>query len=255
MKEEGSVRAVDGHDVRYTWRKVNSSRGTVLMCHGIEMDRDEWNDFYRILSEELAVEGFSSIRFDFRGHGESEMGDLDLSVTGAVMDLEAVMKVIEGDVHVLASSFGAVPAVLCADEHDFETLSLLCPLIDTHRNYFEPKGDSFIDENREEFEEKGYVTRPSGYRMSACLLYELRSLRLEKVLEKLETPLLTVQADKDSAVPPEVAKKYGSPNPDSRYVEIEDADHGLVNPQDDGLGEETKENWKKFKEELLGFIK
>ncbi len=255
MEEDGSARTVDGHEVRYTWRRVNPSRGTLVMCHGIEMDRDEWEGLYARLADRIAEEGFSSIRFDFRGHGESGMSDLDLSVTGAVMDLEAILEETAENVHVLASSFGAVPAILCADEHDFETLTLLCPLIDTQRNYFQPARDSFMDENREEFEEKGYIKRPSGYRMSARLLYEMRSLRPQKVLEGLETPVLTVQGGEDSAVPPKVAEKYGSPNPASRYLEIEGSEHGLVDPQDNGFGEGTKENWGKFEEELLGFIK
>jgi pimeloyl-ACP methyl ester carboxylesterase len=253
MEEEGWAEALDGHKVRYTRREVRDPSGTVVMCHGIEMDRDEWNGFYSQVAEELAEKGFSSIRFDFRGHGESEMDGLDFSVSGMVMDLEAVLK--EGDeLHVLAASFGAIPAILCAEEHDLESLTLLCPLIDTHKNYFEPSGDSFVDRNRDELEEKGFITRPSGYRMSAQLLFELRSIRPEKVLENLETPVLTVQGADDSAVPPEISRKYGSPNQNSKYVEVEDADHGLVDPGDEGLGKGTKKNWRKFEEELIGFL-
>ncbi len=253
MEEEGWVKALDGHKVGFTRRKADNSRGTVVMCHGIEMDRNEWKDFYSRVAEELADNGFSSIRFDFRGHGESEMDDLDLSVSGMVMDLEAVLEGID-ELHVLASSFGAIPAILCAEEQDLESLTLLCPLIDTHRNYFEPSGDSFVDENLDELEQKGFITRPSGYRMSAHLLFELRSIRPEKVLKNIETPVLTVQATDDSAVPTKVSRDYGAPNNRSRYVEVKGADHGLVDPEDDGLGEKTEKNWKKFEYEFLDFL-
>lgn len=253
MDEEGWVKALDGHKVGFTRRKADNSRGTVVMCHGIEMDRNEWKDFYSRVAEELADNGFSSIRFDFRGHGESEMDDLDLSVSGMVMDLEAVLEGID-ELHVLASSFGAIPAILCAEEQDLESLTLLCPLIDTHRNYFEPSGDSFVDENLDELEQKGFITRPSGYRMSAHLLFELRSIRPEKVLKNIETPVLTVQATDDSAVPTKVSRDYGAPNNRSRYVEVKGADHGLVDPEDDGLGEKTEKNWKKFEYEFLDFL-
>ena len=66
----------------------------VIMCHGIRGNKDECGAF-TLLSKRLLENGYSSFRFDFNGHGESEGKDLDMTITKEINDLESTVKMLE----------------------------------------------------------------------------------------------------------------------------------------------------------------
>ena len=63
----------------------------VIMCHGIRGNKDECGAFVN-LSQKLLENGYSSFRFDFNGHGESEGKDMEMTITREINDLESTVK-------------------------------------------------------------------------------------------------------------------------------------------------------------------
>ena len=66
-------------------------RKIVLMCHGISSHKQEYLDMFPRLAEILSQNDIASIRFDYRGHGESSGSSLDFSVVSQLIDVETVV--------------------------------------------------------------------------------------------------------------------------------------------------------------------
>ena len=88
--------------------------GAMLMVHGITSDRSEWGIF-DLIAEELAKVGVASLRFDFRGHGESSLDEERISLAGIFSDTLAAWDELERKLdsngktlrrYMLGSSFG-----------------------------------------------------------------------------------------------------------------------------------------------------
>ena len=74
--------------------ETESKNTIVVLCHGIRGNKEEWGVFTS-LSEKLLENGYSSFRFDFNGHGESEGKDLDMTITKEINDLECTIEMLK----------------------------------------------------------------------------------------------------------------------------------------------------------------
>lgn len=88
--------------------------GALLMVHGITSDRSEWGIF-DMVAQEIAKDGIASLRFDFRGHGESGLDQNLISLGGILSDVLAAWGELEGRLdtegkplkrYILGSSYG-----------------------------------------------------------------------------------------------------------------------------------------------------
>mgnify|MGYP003304705637 CR=1 FL=1 len=90
--------------------EANETNKIVIMCHGIRGNKDECGAFV-LLSEKLLERGYSSFRFDFNGHGESDGLDKDMTITKEIDDLECTINMLKekgyNEFVLLGSSFGA----------------------------------------------------------------------------------------------------------------------------------------------------
>lgn len=68
--------------------------GALLMVHGITSDRSEWGIFDKV-AEEVAKDGIASLRFDFRGHGDSALEPTMISLGGILSDVLAAWDELE----------------------------------------------------------------------------------------------------------------------------------------------------------------
>lgn len=237
----------------------------VLMAHGIAMDKNEWNNFYVDIAQKLCKRNFSSLRFDFRGHGESSGPQSEITIIGELLDVRAsaneIFKRWKNEVAIIATSFGAGPAILYAAQNKdkVKCLVLLCPVLDYVATFLEPMvpwaNESFNEAGFRHLDEKGYLLLDGVFEIGAKLIEEFRIIKPYEYLRNVDCPVLTIHGDKDSMVPYEISKEYGTPNKHSKFITLEGADHGFVAFDDEtGESEESIKNRNLVIEQILQWI-
>ena len=232
-------------------KNIKKELGNIVMVHGLNNDLDEDGSFKK-LSIIFNKRGYNTLRFDFRGHWDSEGKTEDVTINGELIDLETSIKKIDeiaGDrsKYIIASSFGAIAAILYVskNEKNIEELVLWNPVLDlekTFLNAITPWGKTFFNPTGyEELRAKGYITIPeTDFRISRELVAEFRKIKPYHLLSKFKIPVLTIHGTKDTAVPFEVSQKYGVPNGKSLFIAHE-CEHTFIEMTDVVIRETV--NW------------
>ena len=138
------ITAADGHVVPNN-AVLQGSDWLVVMSHGITTGKDE-DGLYTEFAEQVLAPLFDSIRFDFRGHGESAIPSNQATVAGELLDLMAVMKWARESGHRkifhLATSFGASVTLLALSRFSFNDVSAVVfwnPVISYRNTFIHPK--------------------------------------------------------------------------------------------------------------------
>ncbi|HEV2226409.1 MAG TPA: alpha/beta fold hydrolase [Nitrososphaerales archaeon] len=219
------------------------SKGEAVFAHGLNNNKDEDGYFVR-LSRMLSKAGYSSLRFDFRGHGESSGRPEDMTVTGELVDLKTSIAYLEGvlgdtvGLVLVASSFGAPAVILYAAENKdkVEKLVLLNPVLDFRKTFLQSEtewGKTFFNPTGyKELESKGFISIPeTEFRLGRRVIEDFGRIEPYKVLQELKMPILTIHGTQDTSVPYEVSRKYGAPNSRSKFISL-DTDHTFPGKED-----------------------
>ena len=264
-EEKIFYKSLDGIRLCGIFTLPDKPKGFALMAHGITMDKNEWNDFYVEISHELCKNKIASLRFDFRAHGESEGLQRELTVIGELLDIKASAKKImekwKGKISIIATSFGAGPAILYTAQNPdvVNCLILLCPVLDYEATFLNPivpwAKESFNEKGFKDLEEKGFLLLDGVFEIGTKMVEEFRIIKPYKYLKKIKCPVLTIHGDMDSMVPYEISKKYGSPNEYSKFITLKGADHGFVAYDDEtGESEQSQRNKKLVIKEIIQWI-
>ena len=209
------------------------------MSHGITTDKEE-DGLYTEFAESLLAPSFDSIRFDFRGHGESRVPSEQTTVAGELLDLMAVVKWARESGHRkifhLATSFGASVTLLALSRFSFNDLSAVVfwnPVIDYHNTFIEPK----VEWAREFFDQKeetelayraGTKVSETDFVIGPLMTMELLLLHPEQTIWPSSPPLLIIHGDADTCVPFSDAEEYMIRNHDSVTLHrVPGVDHGF----------------------------
>lgn len=239
--------------------------GFALMMHGITVDKDEWRGFYSDMARELARQGIGSLRFDFRGHGESGGTSLDVSIIGEMLDVEASLGKLREywrrKVAFIATSLGAGPALMTASklEREVGSVALIAPVLDYTLTFLRPRTEwaraSFHAEAFRSMQRKGFLLLDGEFKLSPRLIEEFRWIRPYEALSSLEVPILLIHGDKDSMVPFSVSKKYFDASHGSKFVVLRHADHGFADYGDDeGDSEKSLANKERIFNEIVSWM-
>ena len=76
MEEKIYINSTDNIKLCALMSDVSTDK-VVLLCHGIRGDKYERGSF-TTLAKEIGKQGYSTVRIDFRGHGESDGIDYEL---------------------------------------------------------------------------------------------------------------------------------------------------------------------------------
>lgn len=196
--------AADGHIVPGVHLATGSDR-IAIMSHGITGDRDE-DGVHSDFAVLLAGSGFDSVRFDFRGHGQSTMPCEAATMAGMILDFMAILHWVRsrgyGKIFHVATSFGAGISLLCASRFSFSDLAAAVfwnPVIDFGHTFINPMGQwgrkyfhhQWVDE----------LACISGIPISdrdivigSQMLMELLFFKPQETAWPATTPLLIVQA-------------------------------------------------------------
>ena len=210
----------------------------IIMCHGIRGTKDECGAF-TLLSEKLYEKGYSSFRFDFNGHGESEGKDLDMTITKEIIDLESTVKMLERKGYkefiLLGASFGAgIVSLFPFEKYNcIKAIVLWYGCLDYDYVRF---GNLFTDENMKQAEKDGYYVSRSintgeEFKFGLDLFKETYKYKPYEKLINNNLPKLFVHGDSDNVLPYEISANVSKKCNNSTLKLIKNGNHTFMNSQ------------------------
>jgi alpha-beta hydrolase superfamily lysophospholipase len=191
----------NGQTIRGSIHSVRPKGGIwCILCHGFTGHRIGPGFLFVRLSRELQAIGVSSLRFDFRGAGESDGLFRDMTVDSMQSDLISAVRLVcrrfaPGCLLLLGHSLGGMIAALQCGPAKADGLALLAPVA-------EPKG---LIKRRGHIINAGpnasgcYENGP--HEMSLSFIDGLKNIDPPAIMtEQFHGPLLLIQGDADASI-------------------------------------------------------
>jgi pimeloyl-ACP methyl ester carboxylesterase len=254
MKEEIiTIKTVDGFDLKAILCLPNETNKIAVMCHGITCNKQEYLNMFPILANKLFEYNIGSLRFDFRGHGESSGVDLDFDLISQLIDLNSVIgwiKTMNGfkntPLSFIGVSFGGAPGIIAQKNHRyFQSISLFAPVLSYYSTFLEPTTkwgiDNFNPEAWKKSKELGYLLLDGSFKISARLLEEFILIEPVDILEQMDIPVQIFHGTKDALVPCKIVEALAKRYHQFNINIIPEMGHGLyVDGDEDGISENSK---------------
>lgn len=253
-----SIRTLDGLHLAGTLVRAEApSERAVLLVHGGGVTREEGGFFTR-LAAGLAEAGVSSLRFDLRGHGESEGRQEELTLSMILNDIRvhlAHLREATGATRptLLGASFGGgICGYYAAKRPDELTrLVLLNPQLDYKKRTIDSRpywsNDVISEEAAAELNEHGSITFTPTLKHGRPLLNEVFWLKPNTAIGEIRVPTLIVHGTKDTLVPIESSRSavplFTAP---VQLVEIEGSQHGFAVHDDPQYLNPQSQEWQAF---------
>jgi alpha-beta hydrolase superfamily lysophospholipase len=180
----------------------------VITCHGFLSSKD--SSKYVAISEESCKKGFSALRFDFRGCGESEGLLRDTTLSKRILDLKSALDFVEDKsthIFIMGSSLGGCVSILTAAQ-DSRIKGIATWATPAH--FSEPK-------------EKNHIHQ--------AFFSDAKLFDIPKRIAKVFCPLLIIHGRQDKQVPFSHANiLFRKANEPKLIRIIDNADHRFTNP-------------------------
>jgi uncharacterized protein len=229
----------------------------IVLVHGGGVTREEGGFFTR-LAIGLAEAGVASLRFDLRGHGESEGRQEDLTLTAILNDIRVALAEVSGlsgaiRLSLLGASFtGGVCAYYAARRPaELDRLVLLNPQLNYKQRTIDTRDywhDDFLDdEHAKSLSELGYIQFTPSLRHGRPILNEVFWFQPSEVLSDIKAATLLVHGTKDTFVPVETSRNaVPLLRTVHRLVEIEGSQHGFAVHEDPQYLNPQSQEWQAF---------
>lgn len=242
-----SIRTADNNMIPASFVS-NGSDKLVILSHGITTGKEE-DGVYTNFAEKILTPDFDSIRFDFRGHGDSSMNTRDVTVCGEILDFMAVVgwartRKYAKLFHVGTSFGGGITLLSVANFsfNDFAGMVFWNPVI-SYRNTFI---DATVPWAREFFNQRtldelayrsGTKVPETKFVIGPRMTMELLNFHPENTVWPDNVPLLIIHGDRDTLVPHADAVEYCKHNPRVKLHTLSGVDHGFDNKLSEGYRE------------------
>ena len=237
MSKKLQFTADDGHRVNAVLDLPKEpSKKVIILAHGLTVDKEE-DGIFTNLSGFLTDNGFAVIRFDFRGHGESDLKSVDMTIAGELKDLEAAVQKCEKlgftNIGIVGASFGGGITALYAPENQsrVKAIALWNPVLDYDHTFLNPHLPWLKERKghiKRDIETHGWTTvGSSNFIMGKNVFDEMKTLLPYKSLERITIPTLVIHGDKDEHVPFEDSKLYSKSLKNGVFLAIKGAEHGF----------------------------
>lgn len=245
----------DGLRLAATLVAPDGARQAVVLVHGGGVTREEGGFFVR-LATGLAEAGAASLRFDLRGHGESEGRQEDLTLAGVLGDIRAAIACVRSEtgaqrVALLGTSFSGGICGYYAAQHPGELacLIMLNPLLNYKKRFIDDKDywwDEQISEDAaRELAERGFIEHSPSFKLGRPLLNEVFYLRPHTVLDRIQAPTLIVHGSKDTFIPIESSRWAAEQlAAEHQLIELDGAQHGFAVHDDPAYAEPQTQLWQ-----------
>lgn len=226
----------------------------VVMCHGLGGHKSGRNRLYVRLAKQLAANGIASLRFDFRGSGDSEGDFTESTVEGFVSDALKALEYVSNHpkidpkrIGLMGRSFGGTIAVLAASRFpQVKSLVLWAPLFNGkqwHDQWMRLKEGVSP-------EEAEMMMVVNGQLAGAKFFEQFFNLRMEDELSTLHhIPFLHIYGEKDSVVSAFHADRYEDQRSQAKalnkFIRLPKADHDFSLPADQNLALAETVQWFK----------
>ncbi len=220
----------------------------VLFFHGLGGNKVGRYRLFVELAERLSRSGIASVRFDFRGSGDSEGAFQKMTLSTQVSDAQTVFSMIEkhpqldeSRVGILGKSLGGVVGVLTAQE---------IPFIRSVAQWASPFGAKpWAEQLLHKLDQEDFHKNIefNGVVIHQELIKEFVTLNIEEALSQIQSkPFLSIHGERDSSVHPEhqqhyIRKREGAEG-ETRTLLLPSSDHdfGCVAEQEMLLSETLK---------------
>lgn len=252
------LRALDGLRLAGTlMRPQRAVDHAVVLVHGGGVTREE-NGFFTRLASGLGKAGVASLRFDLRGHGESEGRQEEMTLLAHLNDIRVAIDHIRDEagvttVSLLGASFGGGLCAYYAAKRPYELarLVLLNPQLNYKNRYVDQKphwtNDRLSDEAAQTLREQGYISHSPTVKHGRALLNEVFWIRPHLVLSEINAPTLIVHGADDTFISIDSSRaavqEFTITN---KLVEIEGAEHGFAVHNDPEYANPQSREWQTF---------
>jgi uncharacterized protein len=255
---ETGFRSLDGIRLRGTLVVPSvASANPAVLVHGGGVTRHEGGFFARLASA-LAEAGVASLRFDFRGHGESEGRQEDLTISGVVNDIRSAVEHLRAEVtstqvNVIGTSFGGGIAAYYAYRYpgQVERLILFNPLLNYKKRFIDDKPywtDDHIDgEAGRELARDGSLPHSPTFKLGRALLNEVFYIQPHLAIRQVTVPTLIVHGTRDTFVPVDSSRAAVTDMAGvASLVEVEGAQHGFAVHDDPQYQNPQTREWQEY---------
>lgn len=235
MSKKIIIPGVGGQQIAAIIRRNNNpdtpetGRTLILMSHGFPGHKSAHEDFFGDLETSLAASGHDTLRFDFRGCGESDGLEENFTITSACDDFQSVLNWCRREGYsqfiFLGAGLGACIAAINI-ELGVKAFVMLWPVLEP-KLYFK----HYISKAEMAPNNKPYAEIDS-HRVGLDFIKELKDLDIVKNLKELYCPTLIMHGSDDDIVPAiqlDLARGFIP----ARRIEItvfHDGTHGLPDP-------------------------
>lgn len=197
----------------------------VILIHGFVGTKIEPHRMYRKLSEKLSQKGFTVLRFDFVGSGDSDGNFEDMTIMGEVEDGLKVIEYVKNHfnvnkLYIVGFSMGGCVATILASKSQCDGLVLWAPVSNPFWNFYHIFGqENFIKGiNGKQVDYLGDIV---GIKFFDELIY----VDPLKYAKDYHNPVLIIHGTEDKDVLPINAYCYNKVFSNSNIYFIEGADH------------------------------
>lgn len=256
----------DGTRVPFVLTQAAESehRRVHVMLHGLGTSKDEYLDFHRHLADRLEAAGHSSVRLDFRSHGDSEAPEAEFTVFNCVSDALSVVRwcrenLPTHDVSLFGTSFGASIAILLARllGNSVRHMNLLAPVLDYDRLYIAPVEPARLERFRNLVQDVVVEGRPRAatdeLSFHRRMVIELASVSLKSVIPLISATVRIMHGEADATVPILESERALPLFQQASLHAFPRMEHGFTRTGDeDGTHPETLANMGRIADIILG---
>lgn len=206
-----------------------TGRTLILMSHSFPGHKSARGDFFGDMELALSAKGLDTLRFDYRGCGESDGREENFTIASACDDYQSVLDWARREGYsqfvVLAEGLGATISILNIGL-DVKALAMLWPVLEP-KTYFK----NYLSKAVPDPEGKAFSTLDS-HRLGKDFLKEIENLDIVHALKDVYCPALIMHGAEDEILPTaqlELARGFIP----ARRIEItifHDGAHGLPLP-------------------------